>query len=291
MNRVSVKIDSKVNEIFAKIKVIQKFKNQSENPIELKIYVHKNDNLIFSSFNAKIGDSITFKSKVIKKEKAEIKYNDSIASGNAAIFIMEDPEDRQSLIINMGNIPVNEEVLFISEFLQYIETSKSYEFEIFRNLPIFRGKSEIYQNQDLKGEINIETKNKIIKIEKDVLMKELKINEEKNNYLISYEKENLPEFSRYNKDNYILSSKIYFELDINQKSYEPIVYCQKSLLNNNESNYIINYTNKIAKKDNLAINPALFIFLIDQSGSMSGNDIKIASKGLKLFLQSLPPKS
>ena len=133
MNKVSVKIDSKVNEIFAKIKVIQKFKNQSENPIELNIYVHKNDNLIFSSFNAKIGDSITFKSKVIKKEKAEIKYNDSIASGNAAIFIMEDPEDRQSLIINMGNIPVNEEVLFISEFLQYIETSKSYEFEIFRN--------------------------------------------------------------------------------------------------------------------------------------------------------------
>ena len=122
-------------------------------------------------------------------------------------------------------------------------------------------------------------------------MKELKINEEKNNYLISYEKENLPEFSRYNKDNYILSSKIYFELDINQKSYEPIVYCQKSLLNNNESNYIINYTNKIAKKDNLAINPALFIFLIDQSGSMTGNGIKIASKGLKLFLQSLPPKS
>ena len=295
MNKVSIKIDSKVNEIFAKIKVIQKFKNQNENPIELKIYVHKNDNLIFSSFNAKIGDSIAFKSKVIKKEKAEIKFNDSIASGNAAIFIMEDPKDSQSLIINMGNIPGNEEVLFFSEFLQYIESSKSYEFEIFRNLPIFKGKSEIYQNEDLKGEINIETKNKIIKIEKNILMKELKINEEKylnedkNNYFISYEIENLPKFSIYNKNNYIPTSKIYFELE--QKSYEPIVYFQKSVLNNNESNCIINYINKITKKDNLGINPALFIFLIDQSGSMSGNEIKIASKGLKLFLQSLPPKS
>ena len=85
MDKVSVKINSKVNEIFAKINVIQKFKNQSDSPLELKIYVCKNDNLIFSSFNAKIGDSITCKSKVIKKEKAEIKYNDSIASGNAAI--------------------------------------------------------------------------------------------------------------------------------------------------------------------------------------------------------------
>ena len=37
--------------------------------------------------------------------------------------------------------------------------------------------------------------------------------------------------------------------------------------------------------------PALYIFLIDQSGSMSGRPIIIVSKGLKLFLQSLPPKS
>ena len=299
MDKVSVKINSKVNEIFAKINVIQKFKNQSDSPLELKIYVCKNDNLIFSSFNAKIGDSITCKSKVIKKEKAEIKYNDSIASGNAAIFVMEDPDDSRYLIINMGNIPPNEEVIFISEFLQYVEFSKYYEFELFRNLPIFKGKSEIYQNEDLKGTINIETKNKIIKIEKEILMKELKINEEKylnedkNNYLVYYEIQNLPQFSKYNKDNYIPSSKIYFELDLNEKTYEPIVYCQKSLLNENESNYIIHYTNKtkISNKDNLPMNQALFIFLIDQSGSMSGNNIKIASKGLKLFLQSLPPKS
>jgi len=81
---------------------------------------------------------------------------------------MEDPKDSQSLIINMGNIPGNEEVLFVSEFLQYIESSKSYEFEIFRNLPIFKGKSKNYQNEDLKGEINIETRNTIIKIEKNI---------------------------------------------------------------------------------------------------------------------------
>ena len=72
MSLVSVEIDSKVNELFAKTNVTQKFKNVSNDPLELKIYVFKNDNLIFSSFQAKIGDSITVKSKVIKKEKQNI---------------------------------------------------------------------------------------------------------------------------------------------------------------------------------------------------------------------------
>ena len=298
MNKVSVEIDSKVNEIFAKTIVVQKFKNQSESPIELKIYVYKNDNLIFSSFTSKIGDSVTVKSKVIKKEKAEIKYTDSISSGNAAIFVSEDPYDKERIIINMGNIPANEEVIFTSEYIQFVETSKSCEFEIFRNLPIFQGKSEEFHNQSLKGTINIQTQNKIIKIDKNILMKELKINEEKyineekNNYFISYEIANLPTFSKYNRDNYIPSSKIYFELDLNQNLNEPLVYCQKSLLNSDELNYIINYTYQTKKtNEDLDISPGLFIFLIDQSGSMSGSSIQIASKGLKLFLQSLPPKS
>ena len=298
MNKVSVEIDSKVNEIFARTIVVQKFKNQSESPIELKIYVYKNDNLIFSSFTSKIGDSVTVKSKVIKKEKAEIKYTDSISSGNAAIFVSEDPYDKERIIINMGNIPANEEVIFTSEYIQFVETSKSCEFEIFRNLPIFQGKSEEFHNQSLKGTINIQTQNKIIKIDKNILMKELKINEEKyineekNNYFISYEIAKLPTFSKYNRDNYIPSSKIYFELDLNQNLNEPLVYCQKSLLNSDELNYIINYTYQTKKtNEDLDISPGLFIFLIDQSGSMSGSSIQIASKGLKLFLQSLPPKS
>ena len=99
MRLVSVETDSNVNELFAKTNVTQKFKNKSNDPIELKIYIYKDDNLIFLSFKAKIGDSITTKSKVIKKEKAEIKYSDSISSGNAAIFVAEDSLDDQRLII------------------------------------------------------------------------------------------------------------------------------------------------------------------------------------------------
>ena len=126
-----------------------------------------------------------------------------------------------------------------------------------------------------------------------IIIEEKYLNDNKNNYFINYEIKKLPIFSNYQRDNYIPSSKIYFELEFNQNWCEPIIYCQKSSLNKDELNYVIHYTNKIKKaNDNISeINPALFIFLIDQSGSMFGKNINIASKGLKLFLQSLPGSS
>ena len=66
--KVSVEIDSHVNELFSSTKVTQRFKNPESNPLELKIYIYKKKDIIFSSFSAQIGDSIKVKSKVIKKE-------------------------------------------------------------------------------------------------------------------------------------------------------------------------------------------------------------------------------
>ena len=42
--------------------------------------------MIFLSFTVKIGDSKIVKSKVIKDEKPEEKYNDVISEGNAGIY-------------------------------------------------------------------------------------------------------------------------------------------------------------------------------------------------------------
>ena len=161
MSSVFTEIESKVNELYVKTIVTQKFKNPTENPLELKIYVFKKEEIIFSCFSFKIGDSINVKSKVIKKEKAEKKYTDSVASGNAAIFVSEDPDNENRLIINMGNIPAKTDVIFISEFIYPIEVSQKYEFELFRNLPIFIEKYSVFQNSEIKGTVEINTKNKI----------------------------------------------------------------------------------------------------------------------------------
>ena len=233
--------------------------------------------------------------KVINKEKAEVKYSDSVSSGNAAIFVSDDPDNENRLIMNIGNIPPKAEVIFISEFIQTIEASKKYEFELFRNLPIFQGKNDqIYQNSELKGKINIITKYEILNVEKNILMKSLEIieekykNENKNEYSIIYQIKELPIFSWYNLD-YIPSSKIYFDLNLDQ----PFAFVQESSLDTNEINYIIQYKYKYENSLNEKeiTNPTLFIFLVDQSGSMSGEKIKIASKALLLFIQSLPAYS
>ena len=161
----------------------------------------------------------------------------------------------------MGNIPPKEKVIFITNFINFIESSEKYEFELFRNLPIFNNKDLVQKNTDLKGKINIITKNRILNIEKKILMNDLIITNEK--YL---DKESITNY--------------------------PIVYCQKSTLEPNEKNYCIRYKQKSKKfEDNLENNPGLFIFLVDQNGSMSGTPIKIASQSLQLFLQSLPAGS
>ena len=171
-SKSSVEINSKLNELYSKTIVTQKLKNSSKNPLELRIYVNKNPDLIFSSFSAKIGDTISVISKVIKQSKAEEKYSDSISSGNAAIFVCNDPTNSNRIIINMGNIPPKQEIIFTSEFIQFIGSSNSYEFEFFRNLPVFSGKDSIFQNSEIKGTVEINTKSKIKKIEKKILSKD-----------------------------------------------------------------------------------------------------------------------
>ena len=195
----------------------------------------------------------------------------------------------------MGNIPSQEEVTFISEYLSLILTSKNYEFELFRNLPIFGGNGVIYQNSKLEGTIHIKTKNKNWIVGKEILMDNLKIekenyeNKERNHYFIKYKIDNLPNFYKSKLD-YIPSSKIYFDVENDEK---PIVYSQKSSLEKTEQNYFIQYKIKrnYEEENKTEENAALFIFLIDQSGSMSGTSIKIAANALKLFIQSLPAKS
>ena len=113
MSKVDLELETQVNEIYAKTIVTQKFSNSEDKPLELKIYLDKVPYLVFNSFQAKIGDSIKVNSKVIKKEKATVKYTDAISSGNAAIFVAETDKN---IIINMGNIPPKEEVVFISHF-------------------------------------------------------------------------------------------------------------------------------------------------------------------------------
>ena len=202
------------------------------------------------------------------------------------------------IIVHIGNIPPKEQLTFISEFIQDNESSNnSYEYELFRNIPRIKDKFGIdIQDDDIKGTLEIEIKSKIKKIDKKFLSNELVVIEEKrkNLFIMKYEYKKQAD-KNYKQLNYIESSKLIFELDSNIN-----LFYQNSLINKDEQSFILHYkltenkntssnTQKAQKSSKL--NPALFIFLIDQSGSMSGSPIKVASKALLLFLQSLPTGS
>ena len=160
-----VDIESKISEIFATTKVTQRIINGTNNPIELEVFIQKKiDKLIFSSFEAKVGNSMLAKSKVIKTEKAEEKYSDSMASGNAAIYTAIDKSDKNKIIVHIGNIPPKEELIFISNFLNITESSNNFnEYEFLRSIPVLSAKETFFNNDYIKGTLEIETKNKIIK--------------------------------------------------------------------------------------------------------------------------------
>ena len=304
MSKSKIEINSLITEIYCKTSVTQRLTNSSKNPIELKIYLYKNKKCLFSSFSAKIGDSIIVKSKIIKKEKAEIKYTDSISSGNAAIFVSDDPDNKNRIIINLGNIPPKKELIFISEFIHFTESlSENYEFELFRNLPIFLINDVGCNDNLITGKVEIKFQNQIEKIEKKIMPDNLFIVEEKfvdakkeNNYIIKYEYKNLPKiisnnYKDYEDYNYIPTSKIYIKLK-ESKDYLPIIFSQKSLLNSKEKNYILQYQYKSHIDPDLdELNPSIFIYLLDQSGSMEYKNISVAKEALILFIQSLPAGS
>ena len=75
--------------------------------------------------------------------------------------------------------------------------------------------------------------------------------------------------------NYVYTSKNLKEIPIPEKPDED----------NN-----ISYAEKY-EENNVNETPGLFIFLIDQSGSMSGKSIELVKESLVLFMQSLPDKS
>ena len=230
-SNIEVEVDTQVNEIFTKTKIIQKLINKEKYPLELKIYMYKTQNILFSSFEAQIDDSIKVKSKVIKYEKAKEKYTDSISAGNAAIFVSEDPKNDNRIIINMGNIPCKSQVTFISEFIRFTDYSLNvYELELLRNIPIFSGRDNyIFQNSVFIGKIKISCKDEICNIKKLlnnnhlIILEEKYLNNDKNEYIISYQIKNL--ISDFIMD-YIPSSKIYFE--ILKKEEKPILYMQES---------------------------------------------------------------
>ena len=312
----TVYLKCNVNEVFVSTEVCQYFSNTLSNPIELSISFPIKQEIQLNKFVVRIGNKVIV-SKVLPKEKAKEKYDDSVSSGNLG-FLGNYNDDGLNYNVLIGNILPQEKIILETSFLQLLTSNDmSYEFSIMNHYPSFKYKemnSIMPNNKTIKGIINIRTLSKITRLISFFLEEEnkknIKINYS-NDYLgatIEFEKEaNLP--SNNNQNDIQPSFSILFRTE---KMNTPMIYSQFNP-ERKEYSYVCNYVyssdkikeipigdkidedNKISYYNTFQNNendtPGLFIFLIDQSGSMSGKPINLVKQALLLFIQSLPPKS
>ena len=322
---------SKVNELFATTELTQYFTNELKDSIELTILFPIKEEIDLSKFVVSIDDK-TVISKVMPKEKAEEKYNDSIASGNVGIYSSYQ-DNQNSYSVNIGNIKPNQKIKLDTVFIQMIGTQDmSYEFNIMEKYPSFHYKElnkEKSRNKIINANIEIETQSKITRLIAPFLDEQAKKN---STYEVQYNQDYKKAKIKYIKNpdnisNINMNNPNDFSGKVNTPTFyssfcilfrteninKPILYYQYNP-ELKETAYSINYvyTSKNMKEipipekpdedinisyaskyeDNL-INetPGLFIFLIDQSGSMRGNSIDLVKQALLLFIQSLPVNS
>ena len=294
-------IKSDVNEFYAITQVTQNYKNNNSVPIELNIIYPLRKEINFRKFTINVDGKKSI-SKIFPKEKAEEKYTDAMAGGNVGVLSKYVEEEPNSYSINIGNVQPNSTVELTSEFIQFISSDDmSFSFSVMTNYPTFSDSLWKEYSKNVTGKICLKTHSKITRL----VNKNFSINKD-------FKQEFNPEYTECNIDFKISSeSKEYNSilslLFRTEKMDEPFLLSQYNPSKdetsyifgkiyepkqipipekpdtNLETNYYLKYQQQEAKTDT----PSLFIFLIDQSGSMAGSSIRIVSESILYFLQSL----
>ena len=322
-----INILSEVNEIYAKTEIIQKYKNKQEHPIEIRLQFPILNDYKLSKFIISKDKKVII-SRILEKEKGKEKYNDEISSGNTAVLgeIFESGEKLEIIIGNL--LPNETLEIKTQYFQIINSEDMSYCYNLIQIYPkiILKndGRSEI-GFKGIKCNIYISTRSQLTRFIILNKIKDIKYCTEFSNSLtyvkIFFEKYNynikpfklLPYSCLkiiFRTEN-INTPTLYCQYDTNKKessyllhyiysiSEIPTKFSEYINSNNQEKlqffdpeNYIdtdqkICYSHKYAKKSEISY-PSCYIFLIDQSGSMYNDPIKILKETLIMFLKSLP---
>ena len=165
----TVFIESEVNEVYASTEAKQTFINPLDKPIELLIKFPIKEEIQLIRFQVTINNKIVI-SKVLEKEKAKEKYNDSISEGNVGILGSYE-ENSYSYNVTIGNIKPKEKVELITYYLQMITSEDmSFQYEIMQHYPNFISKDmkqeDINKNRakNLEGKIKIKTQSRLTRL-------------------------------------------------------------------------------------------------------------------------------
>ena len=304
-----INITTHINEMMSQTEVTQYFKNTRKTPIELEIIIPQLSNCNITKFEM-IKNNQKIVSKLLEKEKAKEKYNDTITAGNFG-FISYNEE--QESIICLGNILPNEEIELKTFYFGHIITKDlSYQacFPVVFPKFVMGDPDDIrppeeykYEKEIINGKIYINTRSKITRLiicaSKNFDKIEKKFSEDKKSAEIDIYKEDfsdkdIPGIILFRTEK-INDDVLYYQCDPRKnKSYYLL---QKTL---DKPEFINEFKDEIDEDEKLNYcslvknkeeenrkQKECYIFLLDQSGSMSGDRINLSCKSLLLFLQSL----
>ena len=297
----NILIKSEVNEFYAITQVTQYYKNNNKVPVELSIIYPLRKEINFRKFTININGKKSI-SKIFPKEKAEEKYTDAMAGGNIGVLSKYVEEEPNSYSINIGNVQPDSTVELTSEFIQFISSDDmSFCFSVMTNYPTFSDSVSKEYSKNITGKICLKTHSKITRLVNKNFSLDKNFKQEFNN---EYTECNIDfKISSESKEYNSILSLLYRTEKMDEpfllSQYNPAkdetsyifgkIYEPKQIPipekpdTNLETNYYLKYQQQEAKTDT----PSLFIFLIDQSGSMAGSAIRIVSESILYFLQSL----
>ena len=267
-----MKVLTYINEIYSKTEVELTYKNIEEYPVEIIVEIPLKIEIIFNYFIAKINDKV-IKSKILKSDKADEKYSDAIASGDTGITSSYDTS-KKICSLKIGNLPKDETLKLKFSFLHLVKIKDSfYCINLIKDFPSISN----FNTNSFEGKVIIETYSSINNL---ILMND---SNNKVSLMPLYSKGNKKCEIKYEHKSFL--EKIMFKTIKMEQSLLISQYNNKM----DETNYILKYYYNTDINNDIKY-PCLFIFIIDQSGSME-DSIKNVIITLNKLMESLPKNS
>ncbi|CAG9312779.1 unnamed protein product [Blepharisma stoltei] len=284
----SIDVKVTVNNLLAVTQLFQVFQNIEDRPIECEYVFPIEDECAITDIKIHLQDGSIVTGIVKELEEATEIYQDAISEGNSAFLAKSDKKDMMTLTV--GNLQPGETVTVEFRYASPVQNNlDNWKLFLPKSLtPLQKGEFLKQKRPDsikVRGcaydfnfqlEINSETEIFDYSCKPDYLLWEL--NEDKTQLKAKFNE---------NAEFYPNSELVIYYKNLN-------VNAPQCILQEDEGNYagLISFIpyDRNEEIENLEVSGE-FILLLDRSGSMKGEKIKMAKEATLIFLKSLPEKS
>ncbi|CDW75216.1 UNKNOWN [Stylonychia lemnae] len=296
-------VNARVMNSIATIEIIQTCFNDSSDPLEVFLNVPVEEDYGIGKLIVQIDENI-IEGKILEKKKAKERYDDAIAAGHTAALAQEE-EEKEEIKLIIGNLLPGQKV---QVHLQLLNTLKMEAGAYCLRVPIHYFPAFISQSYEYTYQFNLDiqsispitylsypSQSKIDSTYSDEKLHRVQISKEGQS-ILNLEDELVYYFRTNDMEQTVLYSQ---ELDSHPDEIALMLSFVPSFIEKTATDTNSNAQLQVVEDEmpdpqsvqSISIGACMYIFIVDQSGSMSGDKNTITCQALILFLKSLPPGS